>query len=207
MSQLLNLTLVDFLDALSRPDPTPGGGSAAAIAGALGASLLMMVAGLSKSRTNTAEEHIALDEARAALTALRDRLAGLAEADTDAYDQVMAAYRLPKATDDEKASRKDAIQLALKTATTVPLDTLRTAADAMALARPVAEHGIRSATSDVGVGVSLLDAAASGAAANVRINLEGIQDAAFAAAAQEDLKTLTERMARDAAAARGQLGG
>jgi formiminotetrahydrofolate cyclodeaminase len=168
-----------FLDALASAEPTPGGGTAAAIAGAMGASLLMMVAGLSKSRTGSEEERVALAEARASLTSVRDRLTALADADSEAFNQVMAAYRLPKSTDVEKAARKDAIQQALKTATTTPLDTLRAAGDGVRLGLMVREHGNPSAASDADVGIGLLRAAADGAAANVTINLESIQDEAF----------------------------
>jgi formiminotetrahydrofolate cyclodeaminase len=145
----------------------------------MGASLLMMVAGLTKSRTGSEEERVALAEARASLTSVRDRLCALADSDTDAFNHVMAAYRLPKVTDADKAARKDAIQLALKGATTTPLDTLRAASDGMRLGRIVKEHGNPSAASDVDVGLGLLRAAADGAAANVNINLESIQDETF----------------------------
>jgi formiminotetrahydrofolate cyclodeaminase len=179
MPRFVDQQVSAFLDALASAEPTPGGGTAAAIAGAMGASLLMMVAGLTKSRTGAEEERVALAEARASLTSVRERLATLADADAAAFDQVMAAYRLPKATDADKASRKDAIQQALKAATTTPLDTLRAASDGLRLGRVVQKHGNPSAASDVDVGFGLLRAAAEGAAANVEINLESIQDEAF----------------------------
>jgi formiminotetrahydrofolate cyclodeaminase len=138
-----------------------------------------MVAGLAKSRSGSDDERVALAEARASLTGVRERLTALADADADAFNQVMAAYRLPKASDAEKASRKDAIQKALKAATTTPLDTLRAASDGLRLGQVVKEHGNPSAASDVDVGLGLLRAAAEGAAANVNINLESIQDEGF----------------------------
>ena len=91
----------------------------------------------------------------------------------------MAAYRRPKVTDEEKAARTSAIQAALRQATVVPLETLRACAAAMPLAAQVAEAGNRSAASDAGVAVGLLEAAAAGAEANVRINLEGLKDEGF----------------------------
>ena len=91
----------------------------------------------------------------------------------------MAAYRLPKATDDDKTARTSAIQQALRGATEVPLDTLRACADALGHAKTVAAYGNASAASDTGVAIGLLKAAASGAAANVRINLEGLKDERF----------------------------
>lgn len=179
MSRFVDQQVSAFLDALASAEPTPGGGTAAAIAGAMGASLLMMVAGLTRSRSGSEAEQVALAEARASLTSVRDRLIALADTDSEAFNQVMAAYRLPKATDADKASRKAAIQQALKTATTTPLDTLRAAADGLRLGRIVKEHGNPSAASDADVGLGLLRAAAQGAAANVNINLESIHDEAF----------------------------
>lgn len=191
MPRFVDLPLSTFLDALASSEPTPGGGTAAAIAGAMGASLLMMVAGLSKSRSGAEEERVALAEARAALASVRERLARLADIDTEAYNEVMSAYRMPKTTDAEKASRNDAIQRGLKAATNAPLDTLRAASEGLRLARVVAQHGNPSAASDVGVGVGLLEAAAEGARANVRTNLENIQDDAFKTAALESVEKFT----------------
>ena len=205
MARFADEQLCRFLDALASSEPTPGGGTAAAIAGAMGVSLLMMVAGLPKSRTGTDEERVALSEARASLTGIRERLTTLADADTEAFNQVMAAYRLAKSTEEEKAVRKQAIQQALKSATTTPLDTLRATGEALSLARVVAQHGNRSAVSDVGVGVALLDAAAKGAAANVRINLDGLHDAAFKASAATDVDRITKQLTDDLTAANAAL--
>ena len=188
MSRFVDRQLSGFLDALASPEPTPGGGTAAAIAGAMGASLLMMVAGLAKSRTGTEEERVALSEARAALTGVRERLVALADTDSEAFNQVMAAYRLPKTSDADKAARKEAIQQGLKAATTAPLDTLRAASDGLRLGRVVKEHGNPSADSDVDVGIGLLRAAADGAAANVRINLESVHDEVFKKAALDAIE-------------------
>ena len=188
MSRFADQQVSAFLDALASAEPTPGGGTAAAIAGAMGASLLMMVAGLSKSRTGGEDERVALTEARASLTSVRERLIALADEDTEAFNQVMAAYRLPKASDAEKTARTDAIQQALKAATTTPLDTLRAASDGYRLGLIVKEHGNPSAASDVDVGLGLLRAAADGAAANVDINLESIQDEAFKKATADSVE-------------------
>src|SRR5688572_14884579 len=139
------MTVAQLLEALASPTPTPGGGTAAAVAGAMGSALLIMVAGLAKSRNNTADEKAALAAAREALMPFTARLTELADADAQAFDRVMAAYRLPKTSDDEKATRTKAIQNALQGATTVPLDTLRACAGVLTHARAVAEHGNRSA--------------------------------------------------------------
>ena len=201
MASFSELPISRFLDALASANPTPGGGTAAAIAGAMGTSLLVMVTGLAKSRNNTDEEKAALARARDCLMPITAHLAQLADADTQAFDRVMAAYRLPKATDDEKAARTQAIQGALQGATTVPLDTLRACADALAHARVVAEHGNRSAASDAGVAVGLLRAAAAGAQANVQANLDSIKNETFKTGTGAEAARLSAAAAADAHAA------
>ena len=173
---LKDLNVTSFLDALSSADPTPGGGSASALVGATGASLLAMVAGMPKSRTNAAEERSALDSAHPQLLAHRATLIELIDRDASAYDLVIAAFRLPKATDEEKTSRRAAVQKATQIATEVPLDTIRACVDTMRAGRAVAAHGNQNAASDVKVGYRLLMAAAEGAQDNVNINLGGITD-------------------------------
>ena len=205
MASFSNMTVSELLEALASAEPTPGGGTAAAVAGAMGASLLSMVSGLAKSKTNADDEKVALEAARLALEPVRAELMRLADADSDAYDQVMAAYRRPKTTDEEKAARTVAIQAALRQATVVPLETLRTCASAMPLAAQVASAGNRSAASDVGVAVGLLEAAAAGAEANVRINLTGLKDSAFNANVVAETTRLVAETAAAARAARQAL--
>ena len=205
MTRFAGLTVAQLLDALASPDPTPGGGTASAIAGAMGAALLIMVTGLAKSKTNSDDEKAALGAARLALEPLRAELSRLADADSDAFDQVMATYRRPKVTAEEKAARTSAIQTALRQATVVPLETLRACAAAMPLAAQVAEAGNRSAASDAGVAVGLLEAAAAGAEANVRINLEGLKDEGFNANVSSEAARLAAELAAAARAARQAL--
>jgi formiminotetrahydrofolate cyclodeaminase len=194
-----------FLDALASSDPTPGGGTAAAIAGAMGVSLLVMVSGLAKSRTNSDEEKDELANAAASLGPIRLRFVGLADTDTEAFNAVMAAYKLPKGTDEEKAARSARIQRAMHEATTVPLETLRASADALELAVTVATDGNRSAVSDVGVAIGLLEAAAAGADANVQVNLESLKDAGFRDVTTTEAARLMRDARAHAAAARAQL--
>jgi formiminotetrahydrofolate cyclodeaminase len=202
---LTEMTVSQLLDAMSSPTPTPGGGTAAAIAAAMGTSLLVMVTGLAKSKNNTEEEKAALARARERLTPITTRLTQLADADAKAFDRVMDAYRLPKATDDEKAARTTVIQSALQGATTVPLDTLRACADALVHGRIVAEHGNRSAASDAAVAIGLLQASAAGAHANVQTNLDAIRDEAFKSSTGAEARRLAAAAANDAAAAMGRL--
>lgn len=184
------MTVAQLLAALASPDPTPGGGTAAAIAGAMATSLLVMVTGLARSQNNRDDEKAALANARTALEPITARLMELADADTQAFDEVMAAYRLPKSTDEDKAARTRAIQAALRGATEVPLETLRACVEAAAHGRVVADYGNQSAASDVGVAIGLLKAAAEGAAANVRINLTGLKDEAFKGATEAETTRL-----------------
>lgn len=203
--QFAQMTIARFLEALASPDPTPGGGTAAAMAGAMGTGLLVMVTGLAKSNTNSDAEKAALAGARQALQPLIPALTELADADAAAFDQVISAYRLPKATDADKAARSAAIQAALQGATTVPLQTLRACAAAMTHAETVAAGGNRSAVSDVGVAIGLLEAAAVGAEANVRINLASVRDLQFTSAASDETGRLISAVNRQVAAARLRL--
>ena len=174
---LTDQTVTSLLDAFSSADPTPGGGSAAALVGATGASLLVMVAGMPKSRTNAADERSALDTAHGQLLEHRATLIDLIDRDASAYDLVIAAFRLPKVTDEEKAARRAAVQDATRIATEVPLETIRACVEAMRAGRDAAAHGNPNAASDVKVGYRLLMAAAEGARDNVEINLGGLTDA------------------------------
>jgi formiminotetrahydrofolate cyclodeaminase len=195
------MSVAQLLEALASPEPTPGGGTAAAIVGAMGASLLVMIAGLAKSKNNTDEEKRALAKARDQLQPLTTHLTKLADADSESFNAVMAAYRLPKATDEEKAARSRAIQEALRGATIVPLDTLRACADVLAQAQAVALNGNPAAASDAGVAVELIRAAAAGAYANVRINLESIKDEGFKTSTHAEAARLSSAAVTDASAA------
>ena len=190
-------TLTQFFDDLASSAPTPGGGTASAVAGAMGASLLMMVAGLPKSRTNADVERTTLDACRATLGELRAALTRAADEDAAAFDAVMAAYRLPKATDEDKAARKAAIARAMRGATEAPQTTLGLCVQALACGVTVAQHGNPSASSDVRVAAQLLKAAAEGAAANIRINLDGMTDTGY----RHAVASATDRALADVTAA------
>src|SRR4051794_17645605 len=148
---LIDLPCRDLLEAFSASDPTPGGGSASALAASVGASLLLMVAGLPKSRTNAEAEKSILRGVTTTVTGLRQQLTEAIDADAAAYDLVVAAYRQPKATPQEQEARKAAIQRALRAATDVPLGVMRLAASALEQAVMVAANGHKPAASDVGV--------------------------------------------------------
>jgi methenyltetrahydrofolate cyclohydrolase len=200
--RLSERTVTDLLAAFRSPNPTPGGGSAAALAGAVGASLLAMVAALPKTRASNAEDEEALREAGQRCAALSQELAMLIDRDSEAYEQVMAAYKRPKGTDEEKAARSAAIQTALRGAIDAPLAVMRACARASARAIAIASFGNPSAASDVQVGLELLLAGLRGARLNVEINLERVKDPADA---REEVAALERAATQAVADARARL--
>jgi formiminotetrahydrofolate cyclodeaminase len=199
-------SLADLLDAFASSDPVPGGGSASALAGALGASLLLMVAGMPKTRTGAPDETSDLAAAAARLRPLRDTLVELVDRDSAAYEAVMAAFRLPKGTEAEKSARREAIRAGTKEATDVPLETMRACRRALRGAGIVALRGNPNAKSDVGVAVELLLAGLRGARLNVEINLGALGEPEYAARIRGECEVLERDAAADAARAREALG-
>jgi len=199
-------TVQDLLDAFSSPTPTPGGGSAAALAGAVSASLLAMVAAMPKTKHGTPEDRAALDGVHPSIMALRGQMVGLIDRDAASYDGVVAAYRLPKGTDEEKAARKSAIAAAMRHATDVPLETARAATSLITHGCVVADHGNPNAASDAGVALQLAMTAASGALMNVETNLSGLADADYVNAVRSDVRALQLQGAKGLAGAFAALG-
>ncbi len=185
----------DLLKAFRSPEPTPGGGSASALAGAVGASLLAMVAALGKSRAGSDEERGRLHAAGERCAALSDRLSALMDDDTAAYDAVVGAFKLPKSTDAEKSARGIHIQEALRGATEVPVEVMRACAEALQQGTVVVEFGNANASSDTQVGLELLRAGLRGAKLNVDINLATLKDAAYVTAVRDE----SDRLAHTAA--------
>src|SRR4029453_12841925 len=179
-----------FLDEVASQNATPGGGSAAAIIGAMGAALVAMVCNLTIGKKKYADVE---DEMRALLMraeALRHRLTGMIEDDVKAFDAVMGAYGLPKETDAEKASRSAAIQDALKLATDVPLRCCQAAREVIDLAAVASAKGNLGVISDAGVAVLAAYAALRSAALNVYTNAKLISDKIFAEAKLKELHAL-----------------
>jgi len=162
-------TLAAFLEELSSGAATPGGGCASALGGALAAGLVAMVA-----RNSGGLDEIAVEADR-----LRDTLEGLVDADAAAFEQVMAAFRLPKETDEQKAERSVAIQGAYEGAVEPPLAVCACACQVLELAAVMAERGNPNAVSDVGVAALLAASALEGGALNVDINLGSIKDESY----------------------------
>jgi len=193
----------DLLQAFRSPEPTPGGGSAAALAGAIGASLLAMVAGLPKSRAATEEDVERLQAAGRRCAAIAGDLTTLVDRDSEAYDLVVGAYRQPKGTDEEKAARSAAIQQAMRAAIAAPLDVMRACAAAAEQGVVVAALGNPSASSDVRVGFELLGAGLRGAKLNVEINLGSVKDAAYVETVRRDVEEFERAIGHETSAIRG----
>lgn len=176
-----------FLDALASDAPTPGGGGAAALCGALGAALVAMTANLTIGRKQYAPVEDEMRTLVARSDQLRAQLTSLIDEDAAAFDRVSAAYKLPRATDGEKQARSDAIQAALKAASDPPLRLVEAARAVLELSVPAAERGNANLVSDAGVAAHLAFAAMQGARLNVEINLRSIRDDAFVRANRDRL--------------------
>jgi formiminotetrahydrofolate cyclodeaminase len=175
-SSIFDLTLGEFLERLGSSDPTPGGGAAAAVVGALGAALVEMTANLTIGRPRLADVQEQARRIQERAAELRARLEQLGDADAEAFDRVTAAYRLPRADDAQKAARTQAIQAALRVAADVPLETARISAEVTELAEEAAPVLNASVISDVLVGALMAQAALNSAALNVEINLGSMTD-------------------------------
>jgi methenyltetrahydrofolate cyclohydrolase len=175
-----NATIQTFLTELASAAPTPGGGGAAAISGAMGAALVSMVCNLTIGKKKYVEVEAELKDVLAKSEGLRVVLTGMIGEDVQAFDAVMGAYGLPKATDDEKATRAERIQAALKTACDVPLACCRACRGVIDLAAITADKGNLNVVSDAGVAVLSAYAGLRSAALNVYVNAKGLEDRAFA---------------------------
>lgn len=187
---IVNQPVSTFLDELASSAATPGGGSAAAVMGAMGAALVSMVCNLTIGKKAYVEVEGDMKAILAEAEALRARIAGMVAEDVQAFDQLMAAYGLPKETDEDKAARSAAIQAGLKAATDAPLACARACAQAIELSLRVAEKGNRGVISDAGVGALAAQAALRSAALNVFINVPMIKDAEFAQSRKAEIEAL-----------------
>jgi formiminotetrahydrofolate cyclodeaminase len=197
MTHFEQLSLSQFLDALASDAPTPGGGTAAAIAGAMGAALAQMVAALTLSKEKYADAHEAVRPIAEAAQLARAEFVRLAREDSEAYDAVVAARRLPKDSEEQKTVRAQRIAIANKHAAEVPMRTADAAVRLLSALPELAQKGNPNAVSDAGAAALLLDACVEAALLNVGINLPGIEDAAFVAEMQRetaDLQVESQRL-------------
>ncbi len=186
MTDYEKLSFEDLVAALASDAPTPGGGTAAALAGAVGAALVEMVGALTLSKEKYAASHEAVRPIAEAAQRTREEFLRLAREDSDAYEAVVAARRLPKGTEEEKKARARRIAETSRLAAEVPMRTARAAARLLAALPDLAEKGNPNAASDAGAAALLLEAAVQAALLNVAINLGGVEDANFAAAMREE---------------------
>lgn len=192
MDDLREQSIGRFLDELASGSATPGGGAAAGLAGAMGAALMSMVANLTIGRKKYAEYEEEMRRLQARADEIRREMTNLAEQDAAVFDAVMAAYKLPKETEEQRATRDAAIQRALHDATQIPLKTMEQAAEIYELAVPLAEKGNTTAISDVGAGLLMAEAALQAALLNVKINLGLITDEAFAESVRARVNALLD---------------
>jgi len=190
--RLVDKTVTDFADEVQTDSVAPGGGSVAALSGALGAGLVAMVSNLS-----TGKEYLKVykDICRIGLEAdaLKSALMYNVDADTQAFNCVIAANRMPKATKDEQKARDRAIQDAYKEAIGTPLDTAKKCLEVLKLAKEIADKGLKGSMSDVGVGARMAHTGLHGAVMNVKINLPSITDKRYC----ESMRKESARLARE----------
>lgn len=181
---LVDMKVTAFLDELKSDSPAPGGGSISALAGALGAGLSMMVSGLTEGNAKYESAQSELVLLKPQLEGCIQRLTTCVDEDTAMFNKVMDAYRLPKSTDEEKAQRSAAIQLALKGAAELPLEVANLCKNVLVLSKRMLQIGNTNAASDAAVAGQMAHAGMWGAIYNVRINLGTIKDTVFV----EDMK-------------------
>lgn len=199
--KLVGMTLEEFADETASESPAPGGGSIAAYMGALGAALGTMVANLSAHKAGWDERWEEFSDYAERGCDILDRLIGLVDEDTAAFNRIMGVFAMPKSTDEEKAARAKALQEATLYATEVPLRTMKTAAEAFDLLEAMAREGNPASVSDAGVGALAARSAVLGAQLNVRINAAGLTDRSMAEALCEE----AEEIACNAAARETQI--
>ena len=185
-----------FLDELASNSPAPGGGSVAALCGSLGSGLVSMVSSLTIGKEKYRDNWAVMEGIKVKSEGLRAEFIGLMNEDTESFNIFMAAMKMPKATEEEKAARKKAMGEASKTATEIPLRTLEACAELSAIAVTAAKHGNPNTASDAGSAALLAEAAGKAAAYNVRINLPGVSDEAFADACRARMSEALDEISR-----------
>jgi formiminotetrahydrofolate cyclodeaminase len=198
-SPYIRRPMQEYLDDAASNAPTPGGGSVSALAGALGTTMASMAANFTVGKKKYAEVEEEVKGLLAGLDAARAELLAATQSDTEAYAGVGAAYGMPKATDEEKGSRRKAIQAALEAAMQPPLEAMRSCTAALRATRRLLDIANRNLITDVGVAALLLDGGARGAYLNVAVNLNGLKDEALVSKTEDECARLLEECERLAA--------
>ena len=193
MKKLVDMDIKSFLDEVASESPAPGGGSVAALAGALAAALSAMVCNLTLNKEKYASVHDEIEEVLERCEHTRDRLLDIVDKDTEAFNRVMDALKLPKTTEEEKRVRKNKLQEAFKGAALVPLETARLCAEIIEVSKIVAQKGNQSSITDAVVSALMAEAGFKAAILNVKINLASIKDKRFV----EDMEYEIELMERN----------
>lgn len=190
---LIKKTLEDFLDEVASKSPAPGGGSSAALAGSLAASLVSMVCHLTIGKKGYENVENIMKKTLLQSEDSREKLMDLIDRDTNAFDGVIAAFRMPKNTEKEQKERKHAIQEGYKIAADVPLTTARYCDQLWEHIQTVAEKGNKNSLSDAGVASLLNYAGITGAIFNVQINLDSIKDQVYSTEVKKKIINLEKR--------------
>lgn len=198
---LLSQSVADFVSEVSRETPAPGGGSVAALAGALGAALASMVAHLTRGKTGSDSQDEILAATAARAGQLKEALLAAVDEDTQAFEAYLDALRLPKSTSEEKALRSQRIQEGLRQAVRIPLRTAGLSLDAMQLAQSMFKHGNPNSMTDAAVGAQIAFTGVQGGVWNVRINLKSIKDPAFC----DEMDATCSELIKDARRLLGEL--
>ena len=200
MGKLVDMKLQLFLDELASESPAPGGGSVAALAGALGAALSSMVCNLTLGKESYEGVERDIQAALKESEVLRRQLTDLIDKDTEAFNKVMAAVKMPKESDPQKQQRRQALQEAYKDASRVPLQTARVCDHVLSVARIVAEKGNKHSITDAAAAALLAQAGVDTALLNVRINLGSIKDTVFVQTTTAEVESLRQKTKEKTAA-------
>jgi glutamate formiminotransferase/formiminotetrahydrofolate cyclodeaminase len=192
--RLIQLSLRAFANETASESVAPGGGSVAAYVGALGVSLATMVANLSSHKRGWDEKWEFFSDWAEKGQQIKDALLKLVDEDTNAYNAILEAYRLPKRTENEQLIRKAAIQVATKLAIEVPFQTLKLAVESLEIIKAMAEHGNPNSVTDAGVGALCARAAAHGAFLNVKTNIPGLADKNYGAQILQAAETYVQQV-------------
>ena len=191
---LANMNIVDFLEKTASSDPVPGGGSISALCAAAAASLAEMVANLTIGRKEYAAVEGEMEAISNKAFNYRDKLVKDIDKDSDAYKQVLKAFKLPKGTEEEKSHRKKAVQEGFKNASLVPLSVAKDAFKIMELAENVIKKGNKNAITDGAVAAMMARTAVLSALYNVKINLSSIKDVDFVNEVAKEVKLMESKI-------------